>query len=223
MASRAFTKVCGLRDVEHAAIAAAAGADALGFVLARSRRRVHASLIMEVRAHLTNKFGLPRLVAVVVNERADQLQRIVESAHPDVVQFSGDEDPSVLDCIGTPAFRTIRVPVGSHIDEVRTMIDPWLDHACPVEAVLIEAYSEGQFGGTGKVSDWEFAAVLAETYPVILAGGLTPETVGAGIEMVRPLGVDVSSGVEVDGDKNPERIRAFISQARNAFTVTESL
>lgn len=215
-----FTKVCGLRDVEHAAIAAGAGADALGFVLAPSRRRVHASLIMEVRARLTNKVGLPRLVAVVVNERADELQRIVESAQPDVVQMSGDEDPSVLDWIGTPAFRTIRISAGSHIDEVRSMIDPWLDHAYPVEAVLIEAHSEGQFGGTGKVADWELAAVLAETYPLILAGGLTAETVGRGIEMVRPLGVDVSTGVEVDGDKNPERIRAFISQARNAFTVT---
>lgn len=97
------------------------------------------------------------------------------------------------------------------------MVDPWLDHANPVQAVLIEASSAGHFGGTGVVADWELASRLAEIYPTILAGGLTPDNVVRGIETVRPQGVDVSSGVETGGNKNPERIRNFVQRARNAF------
>lgn len=198
-------------------VAAEAGADALGFILAPSRRQVHASFVAEVREQLRPVRVKPRLVVVVVNEADDDLRRIVETAAPDVVQLSGDEKPSVLDWLSPAVFRTVRVPVASGYEDVRGMIEPWLDHVRPVEAVLIEAHSAGHFGGTGRLADWELAARLAETYPVVLAGGLTPENVAAGVETVKPSGVDVSSGVETDGIKDPERIRGFVRQARQAF------
>ncbi len=212
-----MVKICGLRDVEHALVAAEAGASALGFILAPSRRQVTPELLNDVRAHVAVMDSSPRIVAVVVNEPEAALRDIVERARPDVVQFSGDEAAAILHDLGAAAFRTVRVPEGATLDGVRYMIDPWLDHACPVDAVLIEAQSPGHFGGTGKVADWELAARLAETYPLVLAGGLTPENVGAGIARVRPSGVDVSSGVEVDGVKSAERIREFIDVARRGF------
>ena len=215
--SEKLIKICGLRDVEHALVSAEAGADALGFILAPSRRRVEPALVLQVRGHLASMKKRPRLVAVVVNEPERALREIVEQAQPDVVQLSGDEAASLLDVLSIPVFRTVRVPDGASMDLVRGMIDPWLDHARPVEAVLIEARSPGHYGGTGKVVDWELAARLAETYPVILAGGLTPENVGAGIATVRPGGVDVASGVERHGLKSAERIRQFIVAAHRGY------
>lgn len=214
---RDFVKICGMRDAENALVAAEAGADAIGFVMAPSRRQVSPALLPEVRARLVRIDRPPRLVAVVVNEPEAALRDIVERARPDVVQLSGDEDVSVLDGLSTAVFRTVRVPEGASSDRARGMIEPWLDHARPVEAVLIEAYSSGHFGGTGKVADWELAARMAETYPLILAGGLTPENIRDGIEKVRPGGVDVSSGVEINGVKSAERILQFIGAARRGY------
>ena len=215
-----IVKICGLRDVEHAFVAADAGADALGFIMAPSRRQVEPALVVEVRDHLASMPVRPRLVAVVVNEPEDALREIVEQAQPDVVQLSGDESASTLGALSTAVFRTVRVPDGASMDIVRGMVDPWFDHARPVEAVLIEARSPGHYGGTGKVVDWELAARLAETYPVILAGGLTPQNVGASIATVRPGGVDVSSGVEHEGVKSTERIRQFIRAAHQGYDAT---
>ncbi len=214
---RDFVKICGMRDAENALVAAEAGATALGFILAPSRRQVAPELLRDVRLYLKTVKRAPRLVAVVVNEPEAALRDIVERARPDVVQLSGDEDAAILHDFGAAAFRTVRVPDGATIDQVRTMIDPWLDHACPVEAVLIEASSPGHFGGTGKVANWELAARLGEIYPLILSGGLTPENVGTGITTVGPKGVDVSSGVETDGTKSAERIREFIDAASRGF------
>lgn len=216
-ANEGFVKICGLRDVEHAASAARAGADALGFILAPSRRQVDVSLVVHVRARLAGMTEPPQLVTVLVNESADVLRQIIDLARPDVIQLSGDEDATMLDSIETTTLRAIRVPDGSGFDRVRAVVDPWFDHPKPVRAVLIEALSTGHFGGTGKLVDWDLAARLAETYPVILAGGLTPDNVIHAIGTVRPNGVDVSSGVETDGIKNPQRMREFVARARQGF------
>ena len=88
--------------------------------------------------------------------------------------------------------------------------------ALPVSAVLLDAYRPGQRGGIGEPFDWRHAAPIARILPVILSGGLTPDNVAAGIAAVRPYGVDVSSGVETGGRKDPEKIRTFVAAARAA-------
>ena len=86
-----------------------------------------------------------------------------------------------------------------------------------VEMILLDAYHPRLAGGTGKLSDWTLAADLARKVPLMLAGGLKPGNVADAIGAVRPAAVDVSSGVETDGVKNPELIRAFLANARAAF------
>jgi phosphoribosylanthranilate isomerase len=83
--------------------------------------------------------------------------------------------------------------------------------------ILVDGYAEESAGGTGVRADWRLAAEIGATFPIILAGGLDPDNVGAAIRQVRPLGVDVSSGVEIDGVKDASRIEAFIRAARTAF------
>jgi phosphoribosylanthranilate isomerase len=87
----------------------------------------------------------------------------------------------------------------------------------PPLAILVDGYAEEFAGGTGVRADWRLAAEIGASFPIILAGGLEPENVGTAIRQVRPLGVDVSSGVEIDGEKSSGRIEEFIRAARRAF------
>jgi phosphoribosylanthranilate isomerase len=82
--------------------------------------------------------------------------------------------------------------------------------------LLVDAHVPGSYGGAGVVADWDRAAGLARRRSVLLAGGLTPANVAEAIQRVRPWGVDVSSGVEINGVKDHQKIRAFVAAARAA-------
>ena len=84
----------------------------------------------------------------------------------------------------------------------------------PAWVLLLDTDVSGSYGGNGIQGDWEVARHLAERYPIILAGGLRPETVGDALRTVLPFGVDVSSGVETEGTKDASKIRGFIEAAR---------
>lgn len=216
--SRHIVKVCGIRDVSAAATASRAGADLLGFVVADSRRKVAPGLIREVREHLALVEKRPLLVGVTVNEPPQALADIVERGQVDVVQLSGDEVPELLDDICVPVIKTLHIARGMSFDDIRRKADAWLDRPKPVQAFLIDAKVDGHYGGTGIRADWTVAALIAERYPVILAGGLTLGNVAEGISTVRPIGVDVSSGVEIDGTKDHTLIETFVTRARQAFS-----
>lgn len=209
-------KICGIRDPITAGVAAQAGATAIGVMFAPSRRRVDPETARDIKGDV----GVP-LVGVVVNETAKSLDELIERSMIDMVQLSGDETPDLLEHIPIPVIKAIRLRPGQDIDDAARVIDPWLDHHHPVEAVMLDAHSEGHYGGTGLLADWTIASKLAERYPLILAGGLTAENVSDGVRRVAPIGVDVSSGVETDGVKDHQKIRAFIAafhEATSAMT-----
>lgn len=211
-------KICGLRDAAAATVAAQAGADLLGFLMADSRRKVSPEIIADVRSELeAREFGQPLLVAVTVNSTAQEIAGIVERGKPDLVQLSGDETPELLDEIDVPLIKTLHVGAGVTLDGLRARADLWLDRPRPVWALHIDAKVTDQFGGTGERADWTLAALLADSYPVILAGGLKPGNVAEGISMVRPSGVDVSSGVEIGGVKDHALIESFVVRSKQAF------
>lgn len=216
-ADRLFVKLCGLRDADSARVAVEAGADALGFILAPSRRQVSPTDIRAIRDELGSVFEtLPPIVGVVVNESSHEIERLVAESGIDMVQLAGDESPDVLDEIDVPVVKAFRFDAETTFDEALRRIDPWVSAANPVQHVHVEGHAIGQFGGAGARVDWELAAGIAERFPILLAGGLDPDNVVEAVDRVKPFGVDVSSGTETDGAKDPAKLRAFVANARSA-------
>ena len=100
------------------------------------------------------------------------------------------------------------VKVGESVDVAE------LERYRAVSALMLDTRVDGLAGGSGRPFDWGLAQGLSDRFPLILSGGLTPENVVPALDIVRPFGVDVSSGVETDGQKDPEKIRKFIEQVR---------
>ncbi len=196
---RVFVKICGLRDADTLRVAIEAGADAVGFVLAESPRRV--TLREAVALAATVPAGIVR-VAVLRQPDARLWQGVVDELAPDWVQSDAAD------------FTRRTLPPG--IEALPVYRDlPGLDSAqlAREDRVLFEAATSG----IGARADWDRAAVLARQTQLVLAGGIDAGNAGEAISRVRPWGVDVSSGVESSrGVKDPQRIRAFITAVRRA-------
>ncbi len=207
-------KICGLKETGHALAAARAGADMLGLVLAESRRRVSpdkARLIAEAANRLDRP---PALVGVFVNERPSEVNRLAEYCHLDCVQLSGDEDWDYCRGIDYPVIKVIHITPQAVADAVLNYIEAGIK-ACPGLSFMLDTASAAP-GGSGLTFDRELARRVAARYPVLVAGGLDAASVGELVRRVRPLGVDVSSGVETDGVKDENKIRDFIAAVRKA-------
>lgn len=202
-------KICGIREEAEALAAAEAGADAIGLIFAPGRRRVGPARARRIGAVLP---PFVTKVGVVVNEPLEQVRALIDGVRLDAVQLHGDEDAAYCQAVrdlGVTVIKAVQVIGPLDIARLRSL---------PAGAVLLDAYRPGLRGGTGETFDWSLAVPLAAAMPVILSGGLSPENVAAGVAAVRPYGVDVSSGVETEGRKDPGKIRAFIAAARAADT-----
>jgi phosphoribosylanthranilate isomerase len=185
-------------------------------MFAPSKRQIDVELAREITSSLPSV--RPAVVGVFVNASPGELLATRDAATLDVLQLSGDESPTVMaDLEGARVWKALRFPAGTNVELARRMIEPWLNAASPVETVLVDAAISGAYGGTGHRADWTLIAGLTEQYPLVLAGGLAPVSVAEAIEQVRPAGVDVSSGVETDGQKDPALIQSFVRQANDAF------
>ncbi|MHB1413995.1 MAG: phosphoribosylanthranilate isomerase [Chloroflexota bacterium] len=207
-----IVKICGLTDESAVLAAAAAGADLLGFVFAPSRRRLEPARARELIATARQAGAVPcppKVVGVFVNEPAARVAEVAADCGLDWVQLNGDEDAAYVRRLGLPAI--VARPVTRALDAAAVAA-----FLAVGALVLLDAYSPAQRGGSGSLCDWEMAAALATRFPVLLAGGLTPDNVAGAIAAVRPAGVDVSSGVEADGRKDPAKIAAFVRQVRLA-------
>ena len=155
------------------------------------------------------KYAQITYVGVFVNASAVQIRATMETCAISLAQLHGDETPGMLDALHGKAFKAFRgIPVNP---------DGFARDDAP--ALLVDASVKGAYGGTGVAADWNGAAELAKQYPILLAGGLTPENVKAAIEQVSPWGVDVASGVESSpGVKDVSKMRAFVMAVRSATT-----
>ena len=235
-----LVKICGVRSPEIARVVAEVGADLMGLIFAPARRQVTvaaaAAIVAALRAAPSRVGGgaeaeaallaavhAPAAVGVFVDEAPERMNALAEAVGLDLIQLSGDEPPALLAQLARPAIKALRLPAGTTLDAARRAAASYLEAPVPARALLLDTHVTGSYGGNGVVGDWELAAALAREFPVILAGGLNPELAPGAIARVRPLGVDVSSGVETEGEKNPARIRAFVAAARRQRLVPQYL
>lgn len=221
-----LVKICGVQDAKHARLAAAFGADFIGVVFAPSRRQVtigqakriakalgkdgpalHAPDVAEIEAALREK--RPLLVGVFADQDPDTINDIAAECALDLVQLSGSEPWEVNEHLERPIVKCMKVREDETADEL-------MGHYHGGAVLLLDPYVPGTYGGTGRTLDWQVAGEIARRTPTILAGGLTPSNIAHAVKAVRPWAVDVSSGVESDGVKDPEKIRAFIGAAKSA-------
>ncbi len=189
-----FVKICGITRVEDARAALEEGATALGFVFwPQSPRYVDPESARSIVAVLP-----PAVVAVgvFVNQPAEQVNRVAERVGLSVIQLHGDETPGFAAAMTRPVMKALSLADGS------IEAEGWPEDVM----LLVDADDVDQRGGTGRKANWAAAAALAARRRIVLAGGLTPENVREAIALVRPFGIDVSSGVESapgikDGDK----------------------
>jgi phosphoribosylanthranilate isomerase len=199
-------KICGITSAEDAAAAVLAGADALGFVFVPGTPRC-----LSAAAAAAIVATLPPFVAAVgvfMDQSATEVLEIAAAAGIQIVQLHGNEPAETGRRMPVPVIKALRVRDEASLAPIG---------AYPARAFLLDSFVEGQGGGTGQPFPWALAVGAALRAPIILAGGLTPETVGRAIATVRPYGVDVSSGVErAPGRKDPQKVKEFIRHVRQA-------
>jgi phosphoribosylanthranilate isomerase len=242
-----LVKICGVRRLEDAIVAVDAGADVIGVNFWPGTKRSlpvaeAAAMLAALRAEWPT---LPPICGLFVNADAETIHATVTQCDLDFVQLAGDETPDDLARLTMPVIKTVRPLPDETPDALSARIGSFYDaaHHLPPGPFgsplvpLIDANVPGFYGGTGQRADWSFVAALRRessvvsreremssphdarltTHDFLLAGGLTPDNVGAAVRAVRPWGVDVASGVEIPGQpgvKDPERVRAFVRAVR---------
>ena len=204
-----LVKICGVTNLEDALAAVEAGASMLGFnFYQRSPRYISPEDARRIVERLPETVTG---VGVFVNEPADEVEGVAREAGLGTVQLHGDETPEF--CRGLRSLKTVKAL------RVRQGFDAAACALYPVDAVLLDAYAAGAFGGTGHTFDWTLARQAREQVArLFLAGGLTPDNVAEAVRAVRPYAVDVCSGVETSpGRKSPQLMRRFVEQVRGSM------
>lgn len=198
-------KVCGITNPEDALAAAELGADALGFVLAASPRRVSPEDLKRLVA------GLPPFISkvgVFVDSPLDEVRRIMWDCGLDLAQLHGSESPEYCEALFPRAIKAFQVKDTTVLKQLPLY---------RASAYLLDGYHSKLKGGSGQSFDWEIARQAGGLGRIILSGGLTPENVARAIAIARPYGVDVSSGVEArPGKKDHRKLTAFIHAVKES-------
>jgi phosphoribosylanthranilate isomerase len=194
-------KICGIRTVSDARAAMHAGADLLGFnFYPKSPRYIDVGTCRWIMS-VMRKYAQITYVGVFVNASTEEIRATMNTCGLSLAQLHGDETPEMVHCLDGKAYKALR--------GVPKNLDGFARKSAP--ALLMDASVKGAYGGTGVIADWKSAAELAKQYPILLAGGLTPENVAEAVRQVRPWGVDVASGVEsTPGSKDAVKMKAFV-------------
>ena len=203
-----WIKICGIQTVEAAVCCAEAGADAVGFVFAESRRKVSVDRAAEIIRVLPP--GIDK-VGVFVNRYYSEVAGIDDTLGLDLLQFHGNESPQYCNRFPGRALKSFRVASTADLMDVKK-------YRGSVKACLLDSFEAGQTGGTGKAWNWAMFSNMVNQelagYSLIVAGGLTAQNLTVALQHISPYGVDISSGVERAGQKDCDLIREFIKTVR---------
>jgi phosphoribosylanthranilate isomerase len=216
-----IVKICGLSTPEALDVALEAGADMVGFVFFPPSPR---HLTFE-RAHALASRVLERAQKVALTVDADDalLDAVVEALQPDMLQLHGTESPARVESVrrmfGLPVMKALPIAARNDLDGIAR-------YAGIADRLLFDARAPREAtrpGGLGKPFDWHLLENLDPGVPFMLSGGLHTDNVGEALRITRAPGVDVSSGVErAPGEKDPDKIRAFVRAARVAAAAVTS-
>ncbi|WP_274204533.1 bifunctional indole-3-glycerol-phosphate synthase TrpC/phosphoribosylanthranilate isomerase TrpF [Veillonella rogosae] len=206
-------KMCGISKVETIPAIVDAKPDYMGLVFAPSKRQVTVEqakiLVEELHKQYAVRYNSETIktVGVFVNETVENLLKIAEEVKLDVIQLHGDEDESFIQILKEQS----NVEVWKAV-QVRSAADAekWIDSSA--DMLLFDAYHKDERGGTGEVFDWSSLDEFER--PFMLAGGIDSTNVARAIRTVRPYGIDISSGIETEGVKDDEKMKAFTNIVR---------
>lgn len=201
----AFIKICGLKREADIQYANALLPEYIGFVFAKSRRRIDAVGALELRKQLDERI---KSVGVFVKEEIALIKELCEAGIIDLVQLHGEEDAAYMEAlqreISKPLIRAVRV---RGTEDILSALE------FPCEFLLFDTYAAQEAGGSGKMFDHRMIPDISK--PFFMAGGLNSFNVAEVIEAVHPYAVDVSSGVEEKGSKQKDKMEAFVRAVRN--------
>ncbi|RJU24766.1 phosphoribosylanthranilate isomerase [Streptococcus sp. AM43-2AT] len=188
-------KICGLSTVEAVETAVLAGADYIGFVFAESKRQVSLEQAQELAKRVTGK---SKIVGVFVSPSLEDLEQTIGQVSLDMVQIHGTFDEALIPLISVPVIRAIQLS----------------DQEAQVSSQADYLLFDAPVAGSGQTFDWGLLKDQKIQQDFFIAGGLTVDNVRQARETFQPYAVDVSSGVETDGRKDIEKIKAFIEGAK---------
>ena len=208
-------KMCGISKVDTIPAIVEVKPDYMGLVFAPSKRQVTVeqakTLVEELHKVYVKKYGSDteqdkndtiKTVGVFVNETVDNLVTIANETNLDAVQLHGDEDEAFIQSLkertNVEVWKAVQIRSAADVEE-------WIDSSA--DMLLFDAYHKDERGGTGEVFDW--SSLDAFERPFMLAGGIDSTNVARAIRTVRPYGIDISSGIETNGVKDDEKIKAF--------------
>lgn len=210
-------KICGIKDKTLTLAAIDAGTDLIGQVFAPSHRQITPAQSREIVDTVRKNGGTVEVVGIFVNLPAPEVNRIANFCDLDWVQLSGDESWEYCRQITKPLMKAVRIKQGQSPQQIHATLATGAKLLAGQRCIyLLDSQVKDRYGGTGITFDWSLAQQASGQFPVIIAGGLTPENVAQAIELATPWGVDVSSGVEVDCVKDIAKILAFIKAVRRA-------
>ena len=184
---KAAVKICGITDYEDAAAAVGLGAGALGFIFAPSPRQITPAKARDIISAIP---PFVKTVGVFVNEGHDAIRQVKDYCGLDLIQLHGDESPDFCNALMPYTIKAFRIKDESSLQPIKA-------YHGKVRALLLDTYSKGKVGGTGKSFDWKLARKVKKLgIPIVLSGGLGPANIDEAIRTVEPYAVDVNSGVE---------------------------
>ncbi len=187
-------KICGIRTIEAARVASYAGADFIGLnFVTTSKRRIEIETAKEIVREIDKRLVI---VGVFQDAHPQEVNDIAEMVNVDFVQLHGQEDNEYI--------RQIKRPV------IKSFSLQEKPEAIKAEYVMLDRAKQGE----GNIVDLDIAAIFAKSYPLFLAGGLTPDNIREVVERVNPFAVDVAGGIETNGQPDLEKIRLFIERVK---------
>ena len=213
-------KICGIRSLDDAQVAAEAGADFIGLVFVPGRRRrleidAARKIVAGLRGFLETP---PKVVGLFADQPLAEVNHTIDTGDLDMAQLCGAESLDYCRNTNAQVIKVLHIPQRqSSSSSTQQLSARIMAHQDAGHMVTLDRLVEGLQGGTGESFDWSIAAELSQQgHNFLLAGGLSPDNVADAVAVAHPWGVDVSSGVETNGVKDHRKIRDFIQNTRRA-------